>query len=55
MFGLPRDQFGFYFSELKYNKNTFYLFNSQYLHQVINFSEPRYLFTIEFAQDRNSL
>lgn len=55
MFGKPKDESSLYFTELDYKENIFYLFNTQYLHQVINFSEPRYLFTIEFVQDRNSL
>jgi hypothetical protein len=55
MFGTLRDQSSLYFTELKYKENTFYLFNTQCLHQVINFSEPRYLLTIEFVQDKNSL
>jgi hypothetical protein len=55
MFGKPKDESSFYFTELDYKENTFYLFNTQYLHQVINFTEPRYLFTIEFEQDKSDL
>lgn len=55
IFGIPIDRYNLNFNELEYKENTFYLFNSQILHQVINFSEPRYLFTIEFVQDKNSL
>lgn len=41
--------------ELKYTKNDFYLFNTQQNHFIINYDEPRYLLTIEFEQDKNSL
>jgi hypothetical protein len=46
-------QFGF--EELVYEPNTYYLFNTQTRHTVINFAEPRYLFTIEFIEDVDHL
>ena len=41
--------------ELKYSPDTFYVFNTQWPHSVITFDEPRYLFSVEFARDKNSL
>ena len=41
--------------ELKYKPNTFYAFNPQKTHCVINFREPRYLFSCEFEQNSLSL
>lgn len=46
-------QFGF--EELAYSPDKYYLFNTQTRHTVINFSEPRYLFTIEFVEDKDAL
>jgi hypothetical protein len=45
----------FSFEELVYEPDTYYLFNTQMRHTVINFYEPRYLFTIEFAADKDHL
>ena len=44
-----------HFIELDYEPNTFYAFNSQRLHCVFNFEKPRYLFSCEFAQQKNEL
>lgn len=44
-----------YFNELKYKPKTFYLFNTQQLHTQYNFEKMRYLFTVEFLEDKNSL
>ena len=55
IFGTPITDSSFYLTELKYLENTFYLFNTQQLHQVLNFSKTRFLFTIEFVQDKTSL
>jgi hypothetical protein len=41
--------------ELVYAPNRYYLFNTQTSHTVINFNEPRYLFTLEFAEDKDQL
>jgi len=43
------------FIELVYMPRTFYLFNNQIKHSVINFNDTRYLFTLEFEQDKNLL
>ena len=47
------DQFDM--TRLDYNVGEFYLFNNQCMHTVINFSECRYMFTLEFEEDKNSL
>lgn len=36
------------FEEIKYEPNTCYLFNNTIHHTVINFDNPRYLFSLEF-------
>jgi hypothetical protein len=41
--------------ELVYTPNRYFLFNTQTSHTVINFAEPRYLFTIEFGADKDHL
>lgn len=43
------------FIELVYEPKTFYLFNNQVKHCVINFDECRYLFTLEFELNKNVL
>jgi|TARA_B110000196_G_scaffold308078_1_gene308354 hypothetical protein len=50
-----RENMDFRFTELKYKPDTFYIFNSQESHCVLNFKEPRFLFTCEFGQDKNEL
>lgn len=40
---------------MSYKLNRFYLFNTQIPHSVINFNGNRYLFTIEFDKDKDSL
>lgn len=40
---------------LNYKKYKFYLFNTQETHCVINLEESRYLFSILFEQDKDSL
>jgi hypothetical protein len=45
----------FSFEELVYEPDTYYLFNTQVRHTVINFYEPRYLFTVEFAENKDQL
>ena len=42
-------------TELKYDRSVFYLFNNQVMHTVINFDKPRYLFTVEFEEDKDKL
>lgn len=39
--------------ELKYKADTYYVFNTQTPHMVLNTAEPRYMFSLEFLeQDR---
>jgi len=45
----------FKFQELCYKPDTYYLFNTQVRHTVINFDKPRYLFTLEFLADKDQL
>lgn len=40
---------------LDYDVGYFYKFNNQFMHSVINFNEPRYLFSLEFEQDKTFL
>jgi len=47
------DQQEFY--ELRYKKDSFYLFNTQVDHMVLNFNKPRYLFSVEFTKDKTKL
>jgi hypothetical protein len=54
-FGLDADQLVFKIAELKYKPNTYYLFNTQVPHTVYNFETTRYLFSIEFAKDKDEL
>ena len=41
--------------ELKYKPSTYFAFNTQLPHTVINFSEPRYLFSLEFIDEDRGL
>jgi hypothetical protein len=43
------------FLELKYQPKTYYAFNNQVPHMVINFAESRYLMSVEFEADKNEL
>lgn len=43
------------FVELKYKPGRRYLFNNQIPHTVINFDQDRYVFTIEFLEDKSKL
>jgi hypothetical protein len=43
------------FIELKYRLGSYYLFNNQVPHMVINFNESRYLMSVEFEADKNEL
>lgn len=45
----------FKFEELKYKPITYYIFNTQAKHTVYNFETTRYLFSVEFAKDKNQL
>ena len=42
-------------TELKYKKDTFYIFNTQRPHTVFNFEQSRYLFTVEFVKPKTEL
>jgi hypothetical protein len=43
------------FVELKYRLGSYYIFNNQVPHMVINFNESRYLMSVEFEADKNQL
>jgi len=49
------DQLVFKIDELKYKPQTYYIFNTQVPHTVYNFEATRYLFSIEFAKDKDEL
>ena len=54
-FGFDPSQLVFKIEELKYKPNTYYLFNTQMPHTVYNFETTRYLFSVEFAKDKDEL
>ena len=54
-FGFDPSQLVFKIEELKYKPNTYYLFNTQVPHTVYNFETTRYMFSIEFAKDKDEL
>jgi hypothetical protein len=41
--------------ELKYEPDTYYVFNTQVPHMVLNTTRPRYLFSVEFLEEDRSL
>jgi len=41
--------------EVNYEPNNFYLYNTQIEHEVFNFENERYIFTMEFEQDKTEL
>ena len=41
--------------ELEYKKNTFYVFNTQELHSVLNLNSTRYMFSVQFKDKKNKL
>lgn len=43
------------FLELKYQPKTYYAFNNQVPHMVINFAQTRYLMSVEFQADKDEL
>jgi hypothetical protein len=45
----------FEFEELKYKRGSYYLFNTQAPHSVLNFGQSRYLLSIEFELDKDNL
>ena len=42
-------------TELKYKEFTYYVFNTKIPHTVYNFTEPRYLFSLEFLGEDKEL
>ena len=55
LFGTPIDDWNDEFKELDYEFKSFYLFNTQHRHSVINFDSYRYLFSVQFAQTKDEL
>lgn len=53
LFGQQRDALNKDVIELKYEPDTFYLFNNQVPHTVINLGEPRYLFSLYFQEEKD--
>jgi hypothetical protein len=43
------------FLELKYQPKTFYVFNNQVPHMVINYAQTRYLMSVEFQANKHKL
>lgn len=54
-FGETVDDWNDTFTELEYEFKTFYLFNTQHKHSVVNFDSDRYLFTVQFGQNKDEL
>jgi hypothetical protein len=52
---VPNETWVSEFLEINYQPETFYLFNTQTEHTVFNFEGYRYLFTLEFEQDKTEL
>jgi len=50
-----QDKKTFYFQELVYKPNKFYLFNTQVSHSVYNFDKPRFLIGTEFKEKKDTL
>lgn len=48
-------KFQHHFIEIPYQTYTFFLFNTQQPHSVINFESDRFIFTVEFKQPKESL
>lgn len=43
------------FIELQYKPDTYYVFNTQVNHMVLNFDQPRLLMTVEFGEGKDAL
>ena len=41
--------------ELKYEPDSYYIFNTQVPHMVLNIEQPRYLFSLEFLEEDRGL
>lgn len=55
LFGDTLDEFNDSITELNYEVGYFYLFNTQHRHCVINFNQPRYVFSMTFEQEKDDL
>lgn len=55
LFGEPLDDWNDKFVELKYDDNSFYLLNTQQKHCVINFDKYRYMFSLQFVQNKDTI
>jgi hypothetical protein len=53
LFGSQRDPYEKNVIELQYEPDTFYLFNNQVEHTVINLDGPRYLFSLYFEEEKD--
>jgi hypothetical protein len=53
LFGSNQGQ-SFPFTELAYEPETYYSFNTQVPHTVINFEAPRYVFSIQFDKEHKT-
>jgi hypothetical protein len=51
LFGMQRNYANKVITELEYEPNTFYLFNNQIQHCVINLDRPRYLLSLYFEEE----
>ena len=51
LFGKELNDYVTAITELKYKPYTYYLFNNQQLHTVINFDKPRYMFSLYFEEE----
>ena len=55
LFSVSNDEATHTFVELKYQLKSYYAFNNQVEHMVVNFSRTRYLMSVEFEEDKNTL
>jgi hypothetical protein len=55
LFSVSKTEATHSFVELKYRLGSYYIFNNQVPHMVLNFNEPRYLMSVEFEADKNEL
>jgi hypothetical protein len=55
LFGSPTQGSQMDICRLEYSTNSLYLFNNQVPHTVINLSNTRYLFSVEFIDDKTQL
>ena len=55
LFSIEQGEITRTFKELKYKPETYYLFNNQVEHTVINFTQSRYLMSVEFEEGKDVL